>query len=73
MRAQPAKRGGSLRCGYNPKNGEFGTGFVKREGLRNLSCSKGGSWVLIDLLSLLLLVNMINRWDVFWQTEKGGS
>ena len=26
-----------LRCGYNPKKGGgvFGTGFVKREGLRN--------------------------------------
>ena len=34
----------------------------------------GGSLELMYLLSyIVLLVNMINRWGVFWQTEKGGS
>ena len=66
---------GGLKHVYNPKKGEFRTGFVKREGVRNWSCSK---WVLgaFYLLSLLLLVNMIN-WpgDAFplsldiWQTN----
>ena len=53
------------------KRGVFGTGFEKREGPKNWSFSKEGSWELIYLLSLLLLVKMINQWGVFCQTEKG--
>ena len=37
-----APKKGGLRCGHNQKKGEFRTDFVKREGVRNWSCSKGG-------------------------------
>ena len=65
-------RKGGLRCGHNPKKGVLGTCTVKksgflwtclaqREGIRNWSCTKVGSWELIYHLSSRLLVHMIFR------------
>ena len=69
--AGTAQKKGGLRCGhnqkkgglrhvYNPKKGEFRTDFVKERVLGTEVVLKRGSWELIYLLSLLLLVNMIN-------------
>ena len=44
---------------------------LKKERVLRTEVSKEGSWELIYLLSLLLLVKMINQWGVFCQTEKG--
>ena len=64
------KRGG-LRHVYNPKKGEFRTGLVKREGVRNWSCSKGG----LGSLFIYYLYFYLSIWStsggVFWQAEKG--
>ena len=66
------KKGG-LRHVYNPKKGEFKTDFVKREGVRNWSCSKGG----LGSLFIYYLYFYLSIWStsggVFWQVEKGGS
>ena len=68
------KKGG-LRCGHSPKRGVLSAAttrkggswnwFCKKKGSLELKCSKGGSWELNYLLSLLLLVNMINRWGIY--------
>ena len=44
---------------------------LKKERVLRTEVSKEGSWELIYLLSLLLLVKKINQWGVFCQTEKG--
>ena len=36
------KGGGGLRNMHSPKSGTLGTSLVKREDLRNRSCTKGG-------------------------------
>ena len=78
------KKGGGLRCGhnqkkgglrhvYNPKKGEFRTAFVKREGVRNWSCSKGGLGSLFIYYFYFYLSIWLTSGGVFWQAEKGGS
>ena len=60
VRAHPQKARG-LRNVHSPKSGILGTSLVKREDLRNWSCTKGGYWELIYHIYLRLLVNMICR------------
>ena len=81
--AGTAPKKGGLRCGHNQKKGglrhvynpnkrEFRTDFVKRDGVRNWSCSKGG----LGSLFMYYLYFYLSKWStsggVFWQAEKGG-
>ena len=64
--------GGGLKHVYNPTKGEFRTGFVKGEGVRNWSCTKWG----LGSLFIYFLSFYLSTWStgegMFWQAEKGG-
>ena len=82
--AGTAPKMGGLRCGhnqkkgglrhvYNPKKGEFRTDFVKRESVRNWSCSKRGLGSLFIYYLYVYLSIWSTSGGVFWHAEQGGS
>ena len=79
--ADKAQGRGGLRCGHNQKKrrstrkGGYLELVLKKERVLRIEVSQkkglGSLFIYYLLLSIIFIVQMINRWRVFCQTEKG--